>query len=649
MKKMEIYHDGELRVQRLARASDEARISGQMINKAIPSEAIEFIMQQTLLVIGSIDPCGQVWASVIFGQAGFLQVESDQQLQIDVSQTLQCNDDPLWNNLRQNPGVGLLIIELDSRRRLRINGRARKLSATRYAIDVASVYPNCPKYIQRRQSRKLSNATLEKAQQRYATPSTSASHGNVLSTAQQLMITSADTFFVASAHPEQGVDASHRGGQPGFVQLLNERELRIPDFPGNHMFNTLGNFDSYPHAGLVFINFKHRRLLQLIGQPKILWDLDEPHDNTGGTCRFWQFTVSSWREHTQAFDLDWVFLGYSPHIPEQREHDLYEPVLDSSAEPGLTLRVEHINRENEHIKSFSLTAVDGELLPEYQPGAHLQMTIKLPDGSRLRRHYSLLSNAADRSHYEIAVQLQPRGRGGSRYLHERIVEGDVLESRAPVNNFPMAGNARHSILIAGGIGITPILSMLHWLDSNALSYELHYSASSNTTPAFNSRIKCMAGDRVKFYNSQVSQKQRMDLQHMLLDPKPGTHVYVCGPQRLINSVRETATAAGWPAHRIHFESFGIEPSADDKAIQVHLTKSKKTLTVAANQSILDALLDAGIKAAHNCKRGECGLCATQVLQGLPDHRDLCLGPEQRESSMCICVSRAQGFELQLNL
>ena len=649
MKKTDIYHDGELRVQRLARASDEARISGQMINKAIPSEAIEFILQQTMLVIGSIDPCGQVWASVIFGQAGFLQVQSDQQLQIDVSQTLRCIDDPLWDNLLRNPSVGLLIIELDSRRRLRINGRARKLSTTRYAIDVASAYPNCPKYIQRRQSRKLSTAMLENPQQRDAIRSTSASHGNVLSAAQQLMIANADTFFVASAHPAQGVDASHRGGQPGFVQLLNEHELRIPDFPGNRMFNTLGNFDSYPHAGLVFINFKHRRLLQLIGQPKILWDLDDPYDNTGGTCRFWQFTVSSWREYTHAVDLDWVFLGYSPQIPEQREYNPYEPVLDSSPEPGLILRVEQIDRENELIKSFSLTAVDGGLLPGFQPGAHLQITIKPPDGSRLRRHYSLLCNSADRSHYEIAVQLQPRGRGGSRYLHERIVEGDVLESRAPVNNFPMVGNARHSILIAGGIGITPILSMLQWLVSNALSYEMHYSASSGTTLAFSNRIKCMAGDRVKFYNSQVSQKQRMDLQHMLSDPKPGTHVYVCGPQRLINSVRETATAASWPAHQIHFESFGIEPSADDKAIQVHLAKSSKTIVVAADQSILDALLDAGIKAAHNCKRGECGLCATQVLQGLPDHRDLCLGPEQRESSMCVCVSRAQGFELQLNL
>ena len=350
-----LYHEGELAVQQRANETAMARMNGGAVAKTIPPGALRFIEQQPMAVIGSIDPDGRVWASALFGQPGFVRALDDRTVEIDLSQPRSAKDDPLWSNLGGNSNVGLLVIELGSRRRLRVNGRARKVSAERTIIDVERAYPNCPKYIQRRDWK------IPAAEAQFnAIPGT---QGKELNEAQKALIAGADTFFVASAHPDHGVDTSHRGGHPGFVQLLNERQLRIPDFSGNSMFNTLGNFVSYPYAGLVFIDFERGRLLQLTGRPEILWDLDDQKGEAGGTRRYWQFEISGWRETSLPFRLDWELLDYSPFIPQQRR----ETLLSSS----LSLRVKRIQCETVHIKSFRLRATDGGLLPGFEPGAHI--------------------------------------------------------------------------------------------------------------------------------------------------------------------------------------------------------------------------------------------------------------------------------------
>lgn len=627
-----LYHEGELEVQKRANEADIARINGGAVDETILAGALRFIEQQPMVVIGSMDPKGRVWISTLFGDPGFVRALDVRTLELDVSQPHTAKDDPLWSNLEKNPSVGLLFIELGSRRRFRINGRAKKVSDDRYIIDVERAYPNCPKYIQRRDWK-----TLETDEQNKATPST---QGIELNETQKTLIAAADTLFVASAHPDHGVDASHRGGRPGFVHIINNQQLRIPDYAGNSMFNTLGNFTSYPFAGLIFIDFERGRLLQLTGRPEVLWDMDDPQGETGGTKRYWQFDITGWQESTLPYRFTWELLDYSPHIPEQQK---------SSIGNQLSINVEKIQQENDRIKSFRLRAVSGEQLPEFQPGAHLQVNVKLPDGSDAKRHYSLLSDPSDRKTYEIGVLKEPEGRGGSVYMHEQINEGDTIQILAPKNEFPMASNADHSILIAGGIGITPILSMLHKLASDKQSFEMHYSAREASGLAFRNRIEQLAGNNAHFYASQDPDGQRLDLSNLLSTPQPGVHVYFCGPRGMITAIREIAEAQGWPAAQIHFESFGAQPLADDQPIRVHLAKSNKTITVPADKSILDTLLDAGISVPHDCKRGECTMCTTQVLGGNPDHRDLCLSSEEKSSSMCICVSRAQGEELKLDL
>jgi ferredoxin-NADP reductase len=451
-------------------------------------------------------------------------------------------------------------------------------------------------------------------------------------------IARADTLFVASAHPEQGADASHRGGRPGFVQFLDSQTLRIPDYAGNNMFNSLGNFESFPHAGLAFVDFEQGRLLQLTGRPVIHWDIADPDGRTGGSGRFWDFEVEAWRESALALRLEWEFLDYSPLLPQQ-----------THSAGDLVLQVAEIHQETDRIKRFRLRAFDDAALPTFTPGAHLPVTLELETGERVQRHYSILSAPDATDYYEIAVLNETRGRGGSRHLHESVRAGDQLMSGQPRNEFPLADTAEHSILIAGGIGITPILSMLRSLQAHSQSRELHYSARRWSDLAFRRDIEDLVGDRARFYASQEPGGSRMDLQAILSQPDAGVHIYACGPRRLITSVRDAAADNGWPTEQIHFESFGAAPTAEDRAITVTLARSGTALTVPATRSILDTLLDAGHAVPHDCKRGECSLCTTQVLEGVPEHRDLCLDNNERKESMCVCVSRARTGHLTLDL
>lgn len=302
------YHEDELIVQRRASETVSAQRNGGVIADAIPKGALRFIGQQSLAVFGSLDRGGNIWASVLVGEPGFLSAPDERTVALDVTQRRSAEDDPFWTNIEANAEVGMLVIELATRRRLRINGRIRGIDDTRFELAVDQAYPNCPKYIQRRHLPQLAAIA--------PTQSDATRRGVALAEDQSALIASADTLFVASANPGHGVDASHRGGQPGFVRVLDDRRLRIPDYVGNSMFNTLGNFTAYPHAGLVFVDFDSSRALQLTGHAEILWDQEDPDDETGGTRRYWDLEVEQWLETPLARPLRWELLDYSPFNPK---------------------------------------------------------------------------------------------------------------------------------------------------------------------------------------------------------------------------------------------------------------------------------------------------------------------------------------------
>ncbi len=635
MKATKIYHEGELEVQAKVGVSREAEMLAGAMLQSIPAEIAHFIDQQTMAVVGSLDDDGRVWASVLFGESGFIKTVDEQRLSFQRSACHSAAGDPLWRNLTANPQLGMLLIELTSRRRLRVNGRFFVDDDGDCQIEAHRLYANCPKYIQRRRMTITEIADTDAAEP--------WREGRDLSANQQALISQADTFFVASAHPEQGVDASHRGGHAGFVQVLSPQRLRIPDFMGNNMFNTLGNFVSYPSAGLVFIDFEHGRLLQLSGRPKVLLNEVDERGETGGTSRFWEFEIETWRESRLPIKLEWRFLDYSPYLPEVHQG------LDANDETSLSLRVEWAWMETQTVRCLQLVPSDGRELPPFQAGAHLPVKVRDKLGNWVERHYSLISNPADRFRYRIGVRVEPDGRGGSLYLHNSLQIGVELEAKRPRNHFPLLDDADHLILLAGGIGITPLISMLYALNAQGRSFELHYSAKHVSDLAFRREIELLAAERARFYASAESGEPRLDLRRILSQNSPNAHVYACGPRRLILAVRELARQKGWSEDQIHFESFGIAPQSGDREISVELARSGKTVDVPASSSILDALLDQGVAIPYECKRGECSICKTKLLDGDPDHRDLCLTPEEQQKAICVCVSRAKGNHLKLDL
>jgi vanillate O-demethylase ferredoxin subunit len=286
-----------------------------------------------------------------------------------------------------------------------------------------------------------------------------------------------------------------------------------------------------------------------------------------------------------------------------------------------------------------LAAQNGEALPVFKPGAHIELSFE-----GMTRRYSLTSSPQELEFYEISVLRTSPSRGGSHYLHDSLQVGAELDSSGPINAFPLNLDAKHSVFIAGGIGITPIITMMEALRGAGQSFELHYAAQKRDRflpiPLYTAHVE--------FYTDKDG-RPSLDVDALLDDTEADTDLYVCGPRPLIEAVRIAAGARGWPDARVHFESFGAIVKPSDAPITVHLAQSGLTIDIEPGTAILDALLENGVWAAYECKRGECASCITEVLSGEIEHRDVCLSEEQRRSVMCTCVSWARSSEIELNL
>jgi uncharacterized protein len=305
---MDPYHRGERYVQERAGVREVAVRNGGLVAEAIPARAISFLAQQRLLAIGSVNEHGAISASVLFGAPGFASSPDGQTVVLDRTRIDARLDGAFWNNLHIDADLGLLAIEFGSGRRLRINGVVTRLNAAWVDVSVREAYPNCPKYIQRRRLRDDPRGWPNESQ--------SPASGDSLDEVRSVVVERADTLFVASRHPARGLDVSHRGGAPGFVRVMDPTWLRIPDYPGNGMFNTLGNFVIDGRAGLVFVDFDRSSLLQMTGTATVHFDeAEDPRQPTGGTRRYWNFHIARWRELEIPAPISWELVEYSPFNP----------------------------------------------------------------------------------------------------------------------------------------------------------------------------------------------------------------------------------------------------------------------------------------------------------------------------------------------
>lgn len=316
----------------------------------------------------------------------------------------------------------------------------------------------------------------------------------------------------------------------------------------------------------------------------------------------------------------------------------------------IPVRVARITQEAIDIQSFELVSADGSALPGFSAGSHVD--VQVPGG--LTRQYSLCNDPQESHRYLIGVLKDPSSRGGSVSMHDQVREGDMLQISGPKNHFALAHGATRNLLLAGGIGVTPILCMAERLSIAGADFEMHYCARERGRMAFYDRIQTSAfAGRVAMHFDNGPAVQKFDIAATLARPVDGTHLYVCGPKGFMDAVLSRARGTGWPEDQLHYEFFSAEPVKldTDGEFQVKLASSGKIVSIPKDVSITTALAEAGIDIPVSCEQGVCGTCLTRVLEGTPDHRDLFLMPDEQEKNdqFTPCCSRSKSPMLVLDL
>lgn len=325
---------------------------------------------------------------------------------------------------------------------------------------------------------------------------------------------------------------------------------------------------------------------------------------------------------------------------------------------SLRVRVRSITFEGDDINAYEIVPLDGDLLPKFNPGAHIDLYFR--DG-RVRQ-YSLCNDSEERNRYVFAVQRELNGRGGSKAIFEEVHVGRTLVISEPRNAFPLVKEAKSHIFIAGGIGITPILSMVRFLSRTGADFELHYCTRSRARTAFYDELASMPGsDNLHFYHDGGNPDNGADLQDIVRDNAPGRHLYLCGPTGFLNAARNAASH--WAQETIHFESFApplADPSvknaegiSSDCAIpvgfEIKISSTGEAFTVPPDKTILEVLRANGHEIVSSCEAGLCGTCKVRFLEGEPEHLDYILDDDEKRESLLVCCSRSRGPMLLLDL
>jgi vanillate monooxygenase ferredoxin subunit len=312
----------------------------------------------------------------------------------------------------------------------------------------------------------------------------------------------------------------------------------------------------------------------------------------------------------------------------------------------LQLKVDRIDAATPRIRRIELSSADGKPLPAFTAGAHIDITLP----NRETCSYSLLNDPGETRRYVLGVLREHDGLGGSAYLHDNLKAGDGLDAAMPSNDFPLYEPGEANILIAGGIGITPIVAMAARLAALGRDYTLHYCARTADEAAFLAELSARHGERLKTHFDGGDPARFFDVKALLGSRPPGAHVYVCGPIGLIRDV--IAVTADWPQGTVHYELFkgsaaDLAPVNNDQPFDIILKKTGKTFTVPAGKSILAVLKAEGVKVKTLCLSGRCGTCRVTYLSGKVEHRDDVLDDEERETTLQVCVSRAMPGETLL--
>ncbi len=535
------FHRGEQQVQERLGVRDIEDWARQVVRPFLPAQHRAFHSALPFLAAAARDRQGRPWVTLLEGPAGFVTSPDDRHLAIDAEPVA---GDALEGALGEGSEIGILGIELATRRRNRVNGRivAKGDDGLRFRVDQS--FGNCPQYIR------------ERAWRRDETDRPGAPRrGSRLTRAQIEWIGAADTFFIASGYrgegdsPSFGMDASHRGGERGFVEVLDAHRLRFPDYAGNNHFNTIGNLLLDPRAGFLFVDFASGGLLQLSGKASVDWD-SEAVAHIPGARRLVTLEIDEVVELPRAVSLRWQ--------------------LDADSVRSLRL-IDKI-AESDDVTSFVFEARDGGPLPAFEAGQHLPIELTLPGlAEPLRRTYSL-SGAPGDSRYRISVKRLAKGRA-SRHLHDALEPGAIIEARKPAGDFTIGCNACPLVLVSAGVGVTPMVSMLHAVaDANdGRPVRFVHGARDGRSHALAEEVRGLVGSRPNIVSHVAYSRPRAEdrlgsdydsegrvtgalLADLVEDD--GAHYFLCGPTAFMADVSADLRRRGVPPEQIHNETFG---------------------------------------------------------------------------------------------
>lgn len=331
--------------------------------------------------------------------------------------------------------------------------------------------------------------------------------------------------------------------------------------------------------------------------------------------------------------------------------------LDTASGGSLSVHIASMQHAAEGVLALDLRPLESTVLPPFTAGAHIgvELPIQGDTSNPVIRQYSLCNDPEENHRYVIAVGRDPQSRGGSIWIHEVLQPGDKLRISTPRNHFPLNQSATHSVLVAGGIGVTPLLAMARQLSKLGKAWSFYYCAKSSERAAFLEELQKLPGKVVPVFDG-IPGGSPIDLTAVVGSAPAGAHFYCCGPSSLMEAFEKACSHL--PDEQVHVEWFkprsfinSATTSTINSAFEIKLAKTGRSLSVPADQSILDVLIEAGVSVQHSCCDGVCGTCETRVLEGLPDHRDsVLLGDEAKcTDRMMVCVSRSTGPFLTLDL
>jgi len=623
------FHAGEIAVQERAGVREIAARIGGNIRAFMPDQHRQFFADLDLLFLGALDADGQPWATVLDGEPGFIAAPTRTRLTVGAQPAA---DDPTAAGIAANAPVGLLGLMPENRRRNRLNGRVDAVGADGFAIAVTQSFGNCPQYIQTRSRIPADPAGRPAAE---VADTVTGSH--------RAWIESADTFFIAS-RAEDSVDVSHRGGRPGFVKIEADGALVWPDYAGNNFFQTLGNFAVDPRAGLLFVDFERGDMLQVAGTAETVWDGGEV-DTFKGAQRLVRFRPSRVVLRRAVLTHRFVLEEPSPVLSETgtwAEQAKTEAAI-AARDTYRPFTVAGVQDESATVRSFYLVPADGAGVAPHAPGQYLPIRLTVPGEDKPVQRTYTLSDAHQSEGYRISVKREADG-VASRFLHDAVKPGDVIEAMAPRGEFVLNDvSARPVILLSAGVGITPMIAMVNHLvragvksgefrpivfvhgarDGSELAFGDHLRRLGAHAPGVNLHIRFSRPRAEDELGVDYASAGRVDLallQRLL--PFGDYDFYLCGPGGFVADLHAGLRGLNVAEDRIHYEFFGpsslpsAEPTLDADPAEVRFATSDTAVTwTPESGSLLDLAEASGVAIDNSCRSGRCGSCAVRIVEG----------------------------------